>query len=411
MRYLLPILFLFSWGSQAGTTLKDAFEAAKLNMETLKRSDAQINQAIARKNQARAAFLPTVSGVGNETRIDQPDMSGVNRAFVLTRQYSAALRLQQPLLRGGSLSGFQMRDEEILLSRFQKDATAINLYQLVINAYYNLQLAKVDLKNLSELLKFSQQRVKEIRSLANVGRSRRGELVQAETQQLTAEAQYRQGEMNLKEAEEQFEFLTQMKSFELTPISLLPRKLDTLSSYLDKLKMRPDIKARLQEVRVADKQIAVSKGGHYPSVDLVSNYYLDRTGVLQTSEWDVAVQVSVPIFQGGAVDAQVKESVAAKRVAELNADETVRAAKRDLVILYQNYHQMQSQLETMSNALKKAEEAYQLNLKDYRFGQVTNLEVLQTLNLFIETKRSYNNLLTLAHMTFKNIEASIGVLP
>lgn len=216
--------------------------------------------------------------------------------------------------------------------------------------------------------------------------------------------------MNLKEAEEQFEFLTQMKSFELTPISLLPRKLDTLSSYLDKLKMRPDIKARLQEVRVADKQIAVSKGGHYPSVDLVSNYYLDRTGVLQTSEWDVAVQVSVPIFQGGAVDAQVKESVAAKRVAELNADETVRAA-RDLVILYQNYHQMQSQLETMSSALKKAEEAYQLNLKDYRFGQVTNLEVLQTLNLFIETKRSFNNLLTLAHMTYKNIEASIGVLP
>lgn len=411
MRYLLPILFLFSWGSQAGTTLKDAFEAAKLNMETLKRSDAQINQAIARKNQARASFLPTVSGVGNETRIDRPDMSGVNRAFVLTRQYSAALRLQQPLFRGGSLSGFQMRDEEILLSRFQKDATAINLYQLVINTYYNLQLAKVDLKNLSELLKFSQQRVKEIRSLANVGRSRRGELVQAETQQLTAEAQYRQGEMNLKEAEEQFEFLTQMKSFELTPISLLPRKLDTLSSYLDKLKMRPDIKARLQEVRVADKQIAVSKGGHYPSVDLVSNYYLDRTGVLQTSEWDVAVQVSVPIFQGGAVDAQVKESVAAKRVAELNADETVRAAKRDLVILYQNYHQMQSQLETMSSALKKAEEAYQLNLKDYRFGQVTNLEVLQTLNLFIETKRSFNNLLTLAHMTYKNIEASIGVLP
>jgi outer membrane protein len=410
MKYLM-LLVLISLNTSAAVTLKDAFQAASLNMETLKRSDAQIKQAIERKNQARAAILPTISGIGNETRIDAPEMSGVNRAFVLNRQYSAALRLQQPLLRGGTVSGYQLREDEVLLSKFQKDATAVNLYQLVINSYYNLHLAKVDLKNLKELLKFSQERVKEIKSLTSVGRSRRGELIQAETQLLTAQAQVRQGEMNLKEALENFQFYTQLESPELTPISILPKKLEPLTAYLEKLRSRPDILARRQEVKVADKGIEVAKGGHYPSVDLVSNYYFDRTGVLQTSEWDLAVVVNVPIFQGGAITSQVREQVSAKRVAELNSAETIRAAKRDLLILYQNYHHMQAQLETLSGALEKAEEAYKLNLKDYRYGQVTNLEVLQTLNLFIETKRSYNNVLTLAHMTYKNIEASIGVLP
>lgn len=144
-------------------------------------------------------------------------------------------------------------------------------------------------------------------------------------------------------------------------------------------------------------------------ISLISVF--DRTGILQTAKWDVGVQVSMPIFQGGSVVSQVKEATEAKRVAELSASEQLRQSKTNLAIFYQNYGQIRAQLETLKNALKKAEEAYQLNQKDYRYGQVTNLEVLQSLNLFIDTKRSYDSLDILAHMTYKNLEASAGVLP
>jgi outer membrane protein len=406
----LFLLMFFILNSEA-VTLKDSFEAARLNMETLKRAEAQVKQASERRNQARAALLPTISGIGNETRIDAPQLTGVNRAFVLTRQYSAALRLQQPLLRGGAVSAYQVRSDEILLSKFQKDASEINLYMLVINAYYNLFQAQNDVENLKELLKFSQDRVKELKDRTLVGRSRQGELIQAETQLLTSEAQLKQGEMVLKEAEENFEFFTKLRPVRLAPVGLLPRDLESLTSYMEKLRSRPDLLARQQEVKVASKLVEVAKGGHYPNVDLISNYYFDRTGILQTSEWDVAVVVNIPLFQGGGVSSQVRENVEQKRVAELNAEETLRAARRDLAILYQNFHQIQSQLDTIRDALKKAEQAYRLSLQDYRFGQITNLEVLQSLNLFIETKRSYNNLLATSHMTYKSIEASIGVMP
>lgn len=408
--FVVFILLSFNLGA-ASLTLKESFEAARLNMETLKRSSAQIKQALERKNQARAGLLPTISAVGNETRIDAPEQSGVNRAFVLTRQYSAGLRLQQPLLRGGVFSGLQSRNEEILLAQFQKNATEITLYQLVISAYFNLQNARLDLQNLAELLKFSKEREKEMASFTKVGRSRKTELVQAQTQTLTSQTQYRQGEMALQEAEQTFEFYTGLPAQDLAPLSLIPKELPDISIYNEKLKQRPDILARLQDIKVADKRVEVSKGGHFPNVDLISNYYFDRTGVLQTSEWDVAVVVNIPLFQGGSVAALVRESTETKRIAELNSYETIRAAKRDLAILYQNYHQMQEQLETMKQAMEKSKEAYQLNMKDYRFGQVTNLEVLQSLNLFIQTKRSYNDLITSTHLTYMNLEASIGVLP
>lgn len=103
--------------------------------------------------------------------------------------------------------------------------------------------------------------------------------------------------------------------------------------------------------------------------------------------------------------------MASKRISELTAFETIRSAERELSTLYQNYLQLQVQLDAYKQALSKSEEAYRLNKKDYQYGLVTNLDVLQTLNIYIQTKRSYDNLYAMAHMTYKNLEASTGVLP
>src|SRR5690606_36906156 len=142
----------------------------------------------------------------------------------------------------------------------------------------------------------------------------------------------REGEMNLVEAKKVFEFYTGIETSQLAPLGLLPKDLPSITEYMDKLKSRPDLAARRQEIKVSESQIDIAKGGHYPSLDLVTNYYFDRTGVLQTSEWDLALVVSVPLYQGGTVTSQVREAVERKRVAELNSDETLRAARRDLAV-------------------------------------------------------------------------------
>lgn len=394
-----------------GVTLQDAFQAARLNMETLKRADATIEQRKEQKNQARAAVLPNISGVGNYTRIDAPERSGVSSAFTLTKQYSMGIRLTQPLIRGGVLGAFQLAKENVLLAEFQKNANDISLYQLVINAYYSLQAAQMDVKNLKELQEYSKERVAEIRERTKIGRSRRGELVEAEAQLHTANSQYRQGMIQLEQAQENFEFLTRMKPGSVPALSKIPKIQGSLQEYQNKIRTRPDILANEQQVKVAESQVSVSKGGHYPSVDLIGNYYIDRTGILATSEWDAGIVVSIPFYQGGGVQAQVREAVAAKRVAQLNSSEALRTAQRELAILYTNYKQIMEQLDSLKNALVKSEEAYKLNRKDYQYGLVTNLDVLQSLNIFIQTKRSYDMLFATAHMTFKSFEASIGVLP
>lgn len=410
-RKLSLSLFLISFMAGANAmTLKESFDAARKNMETLKRADANISRSEELQNRARSTILPTISGVGSYTKIDPPNATG-NSPFLLTRQYSAALRLTQPLIRGGSVSAYQLAKENVLLSRFQKDANELNLYQLVINAYYNLQIAQVDVQNLKEFVKFTKDRVKELNERTAIGRSRKGELVEAQAQALSAESQLQQGLITLQQAETTYEFYTKLQPSNVPDSGDVPKLHMTAQEYLNKVKTRPDIMAVQQQTRVAERQIEVSKGGHYPSLDLTSNYYFDRTGILASSEWDVGLAVVIPLYQGGGVQAQVREAVESKRIAELTSSETVRAAERDMLISYQNLSQLLVQLESVKGAYNKAEEAYRLNKRDYQYGLVTNLDVLQSLNYFIDSKRTYNTLSIMAHMNYKNLEALTGVLP
>ena len=408
--FLMLTLFFLSTAAMASVSLKEAFYAARNNMESIKRSDAVITQSEELKVRARAAALPTISGVGSYNWIDKPDAAG-SSPFLLTKQYSAALRLNQPIIRGGLVAAYQLSKDNIILSKFQKDATEINLYQLVISSYYNLYIAQVDVKNLAEFMKLSRDRVRELSERTKIGRSRRGELIEAEAQFSSAESQHKQGLIALQQAEKNFEFYTRMQPGEIGTLSDVPKITGQLAEFVNKVKGRADILAAQQQVQVADRQVAIAKGGHYPSLDLTSNYYFTRTGILATSDWDVGLALVIPLFQGGGVNAAVKESVEGKRIAELNSSETLRAAERDMAISYQNYLQVQEQLNYVKNAMTKFEEAYRLNRRDYQNGLVTNLDVLQSLSYYIDSKRTYNSLFAMAHMNYKNLEAQAGVLP
>ncbi len=407
--YLLLVSLILILPSSAAT-LKESYHAALRNMESIKRAEQNIEQSEQQKELAKGALHPLVNGFATYTRIDPPVAAGAS-PFLLTKQYSVGVRVTQPLIRGGLFSALNLANDNILLAEFQKDATELNLYQLVINAYYNLKIAQNDVQNLEKLLSYSKERVSEIRSRAKIGRSRRGGLVEAEAQLAASEAQYQQGLISLEQIEKNYQFLTQLKPEPIPELTAVPRVEGSVEAYLAKLKNRPDILAARQLAKAADHQVEIAKGAHYPSVDLIGNYYIDRTGVLATSEWDAGIVVSVPFYQGGTVVAATRQAVAARRISELTAHETVRVAERELSVVFQNYRQILVQLDAMKTAVSKSEEAYNLNKKDYKNGIVTNLDVLLSLNSFIQNKRSYDSLYAMAHMTYNNLEAATGVLP
>lgn len=410
-KYFLMLLMLSMFVSSAfAITLKESFDLARKNMEAIKRADAQITVSEEQKDRVKGVVLPNVSAVGTYTQIDPPKAAG-NSPFLLTQQHNYAFRLVQPLFRGGTVSAYRLAKENILLAQYQRDASELNLYQLVIQSYFNLKIAQTDVKDVEELMRYAKERVGEIGERTKIGRSRRGELIEAEVLYNVSKSQYEQSLIQLQQAEKNFEFYTRVRPGEIENLPELPPVQGTVEEYMKKTHTRSDVMAVQQQAKVASQQISVARGGHMPNLDFISNYYLDRTGVLASSKWDVGLAVVIPIYQGGTVEAQVREAVANQRIAELNSSEKIRTAERDIAINYQNLAQLQLQLKALKAALQKAEEAYKVNKKDYTYGLVTNLDVLQSLNAFIETKRSYNSLASLVHMNYRNLEALTGVLP
>lgn len=393
---------LFSLNLFAAVDLNTAIEKSKIHMETLKRSNEVIEASDSRKDRALGTLAPQVSLNGSYTELDPPPGSG-SSPFLRTTQYSSALNLQQPLLRGGSLSAYQVATEDLHLRNLQKENDQLSLALNVIQAYFQLNQSKKDLDHIIELENFSKERVKEISQRTKVGKSRQGELYQAQTQLSQVEAQVEEGKQNLKASLLRFSFLTGITEDNLEEKSSLP-ELKEKEFYVSSINERPDSKIVNQQVTLADKQVSLARGGHFPNLDLSGNYYFTRTGILQNSKWDVGLNLRFPLFQGGTVSSSLNEALANKRSAELTRKEQNRAIERELNILYEQLVQGRQQAMKLEDAVSKAQKTYQTSVSDYRYGLVSNLEVLQSLNLFIETKRQYDRVFSSVWGTYSQLE-------
>src|SRR5690606_15726981 len=72
---------------------------------------------------------------------------------------------------------------------------------------------------------------------------------------------------------------------------------------------------------------------------------------------------------------------------ELQYEGARRQANTEVRTLHQQAELLSSELQARESAVKMSDESYQTHQRDYRFGLVTNLEVLDALNLTIDARR------------------------
>lgn len=408
---LFSFFFLFSQAT-AGTPdgLRQLHSLAQKQSEAIKIAESREKQADERKSRAGGTLLPTVTGRYNYTEIDPPP--GASSAFTRINQYSALVNLNQPIYRAGAYSAYSFTKVDLELQQRLREQEGLGLWQATTEGYYNLWMAKNDLENIKKLREFSEERAKELRERVRVGRSRKGELMQAEAQLASVDADVSRAENALLAAQERVNFLA---GADYSPAyGKLPEnvsKAGALGEYLQQAQQRPDVKASAQNIQLTEKEISIAKAGHHPTVDFNANYYFERTGILQDSEWDVGVAVSVPIFQGGTVMAQTREAAERKRENVLAYERLKREVDRDVRILWQNVQTLDKVVGDLKVAQSKAEATYQENKKDYRYGLVTSLDVLVSLNEYIDNKRGFERAVLEREMLALQLQLATGVSP
>jgi outer membrane protein TolC len=373
-------------------SLREAYQTSIERTQSVAIQESRKAQTREQVNQAQGSLFPTIALNSNYLRQDTGDTSGADgvSAFRNPDQYTTRVTLTQPIFRGlRDFAGMSMARSQLQAQESNTEQAKLNLYSTVAQSYYNVLAAEQDIVNLETIIKLTRDRIRELQAQSRIGRSRKGDVLFAQSQLATLDAQIDAARAQLDQARTQFQLVTGLpKESQLTHNVVIPSQLSDLDFYLNRIEGRPDIRSFQQQLEATEKSVSVARGNHLPSIDFTGNYYLQRSGVLANSKWDLGVALSIPIFQGGVVQAQVRQALARTQEQELVLQQARREAQAQLISSHRLVRAGLEQIHALSQSFEIAEKNYREQVRDYGLGLVRNLEVLQALNSLQDTKRS-----------------------
>lgn len=406
LKLIFTGLFLATISSNAlAVTLGETFNSALLNNQADNINESRLKQSLELRNRGKGSYFPTLSARGTYLKQEKFD-----------DQKTLGLNLTTTLYNGG-------RDRELIrnaefgvdMAKNQRQIDRVNLYMEVVDAYFTYLMNQSDIKNLDLLKKQSQERADEIRKRVQIGRSRRGELLQAEAQLASVDAQTANGIGLLKESESRLFILTGLTREQLHALKFEKSEdPKTLEEYLSMAMGKEDIKNKELEIKQFEGDIGISKAGYLPTLDLLSNYYFVKEGgsnSSRNSDWDVGLNLTIPLYEGGVSSALVRESVEKRQSAEYQLTDYKKSIQIEVTSRYEMFRRYNEQIKAFDLALDRAKRSYEETLRDYRLGLVSNLDVLSSLNLYLTSKRDSERTRIQAVMNQKLLEAVAGILP
>ncbi len=394
----------------AALTLDDYYAAALKRSEVVATQSELIRQAEERYRQAGASRLPTVDAIATRTRLDD---GATDATANPTRQRNSRLTATQPLFRGFREFA-TVRQTQALMGAQGEDyrGARAQLFKDVAQNFYDVLTLEQDLANLDGQIRQHQQREKELDDRVRIGRSRVGEVLTVQATVGTLRAQVESRRAELAAAREAFAFLSGLPvATPLHDTETVPENPAALDEHLARLELRPDVKAARQRLTAAQENVAVARGAHLPSLDLVANRYLERTGSLRDVEWDVQLALTLPLYAGGGTQSRVREAASQGTQAELNASQVRRQAEQEIRALHQAVTLDRSQLDALEKATEAARKNYEAQRHDYRLGLVTNLDALQALTAFQENQRALDRARYAAKLNHLRLQAASARRP
>ncbi|MCR6501408.1 efflux transporter outer membrane subunit [Shinella sp. CPCC 101442] len=191
----------------------------------------------------------------------------------------------------------------------------------------------------------------------------------------------------------------------------MPRYATRTGVPADLIRNRPDIRAAERRLQAATAAIGVAEADLYPSIELggsigAARNFNARVGSL--SSWSFGPSLSLPIFNGGALKAQVKiarsdaeQQYLTWKSTVLNAVEEVENAQTALIRDYQTVAAQRRVVDTFDQTLVLARESY-------RGGASTILDVLDAERNVADARLSLASAIRQLARDYVSLNVAIG---
>jgi NodT family efflux transporter outer membrane factor (OMF) lipoprotein len=414
------------WEAFNDPVLNGLEEQVQVSNQTLAAAEARYRQARAAVQSARAGFFPTLSGSADATRSGGGGNSGsgINSSTGTTgtttnfgnsvgNRYSVGLDARWEI----DLWGRIRRLVEAARAGEQASAADLEAAKLSIQAeiatdYFQLRVTDVTRDLLDDTVKAFQTSLDVTRNRYRAGVAGRVDIVQAEAQLLSTQAQAIDLRVTRATLEHAIATLVGKApaSFSLAQAkldSMIPDVPPAVPSTL--LERRPDIGAAERRVAAANAQIGVAEAAYFPALTLSgSGSYASSTVAHIFSApnrvWSLGADLADTILDFGVRSAAV--ATARGVYDELAADyrQTVLTAFQDVEDNLATVHWLAEESKVEQEAVRAARESTALTVNQYKAGTVSFLNVVQVQATQLNEERTSVTLLG------RRLAATVGLI-
>ena len=375
------------WAPYRDAKLDLLLKQVEISNQTVAAAAASYEQAKAIVREAQAALFPTVSGSYNFSRSRTgPQANGSGGGRGLTNSAGAIYATTYTAQASGTWDidvwGKVRRQIESNIAAAQ--ASEADLENAKLSAQAQLATAYFDLRaadSLADLLRRTIEEYKRTLTITqnqyNAGVVSRADVITAQTQVLTVQAQLISIGVTRAQFEHSIAMLTGRPPAELTiaPHLLsggIPKIPVAVPSLL--LERRPDIAAAERTMQEQNALIGVALAAYYPDVSLNPSATFVGAIPLPFSAahaiWAFGASATDTIFDGGLRGAQVDAAKAFYWQSVANYRQTVLTAFQQVEDQLAAIRILTQQLAVEREAVKAAREAVAINLNQYQAGTV-----------------------------------------
>ena len=387
-----------------GADLLEVYRLAQHNDPTFEAARYTYEAAQEKIPQARAGLLPVVSvnGSDNDTR-GSASFTNYPQVHRDVRAWTWTLQLTQPLIRAQAVYAYRVSNLLVEEARAKYTLAEQDLILRVAKAYIdvliarkNIEVAEAQLKATGEQLALAKRGFEtganaitdtdEAKSRADLARSQRIAAI---------------NELEVKRAElEKVVGQAPQTLADLQPAVVVPKlQPDDPTAWIKQARENnPAVLAPQAALHAAEAEVSRNRAEYLPTLEMVAsmgqNYSSGSLSVpndfaTRSSSSLAGVQLTVPLFAGGATRSRVTEAIANKNRAAAELEAARRQAATDARQAYSAVVNGLAQIEALESAVESSKSAVKGNQIGYDLGIRMNIDVLNAQQQLYTARRDW----------------------
>jgi NodT family efflux transporter outer membrane factor (OMF) lipoprotein len=378
------------WKAYGDAQLDGLIDEALNGSPTLAQAEARLRRAQALANQAKAAQLPSVSANGGVERAKQSYNNGIPPDFV-PQGYNDYGRLSLDFsweldFWGKNRAAVAAATSEARAAQADAAQARLMLATSVAAAYADLARLYAERDVAERSMALRQETLSLVSDRVTNGLDTRGELRQAEAGPPNARAELAAIDEQIAQTRNGLAALLGAgpdRGLTIARPAVASLKPFGLPANLaaDLIGRRPDIVAAKWRAEASSKRIGQAKAAFYPNVNLaaaigVQSLHLDKLFDSGSDVGSVGPAVSLPIFEGGRLKANLRAAEADRDAAVAAYDSAVTQALRDVADVAASERALSTRLNESRAALAANEDGFRIAKLRYKGGLSTYQNVL-----------------------------------